>query len=156
MSIDKIIAKELQYRYLDRVEAALKERGLTFTDLKDCAKVGSSKFGKSDSGFKSYFGNDAKIPIHKKKCLCGHEITQQCYLCPEGSTNIDDIIIVGNQCINRWGYDPAIRGKSDKVKCNCCGVTVNKPRIKRHQETLTCRNRRYTASNISTSAGSEE
>ena len=92
MNIDKIIAKELKYRCLDRVETALKERGLTFTDLKNCAKVGSSKFGKSGSGFKSHFGNDAKIPVHQKKFLCGHEIIQQCYLCPEGSTNIDDII----------------------------------------------------------------
>ena len=44
------------------------------------------------------------------KCLCGHEITQQCYLCPEGSKDIDDIITVCDQCISRWGYDPAIRG----------------------------------------------
>ena len=129
---------------------------MTFTDLANCLKVGSSKFGNADSGFKSYFGNDAKIPIHTNKCLCGHEITQQCYLCPEGSKYIDDIIIVGNQCINRWGYDPAIRGKGDKVKCECCGVTVNKSGIKRHQETLNCRNRRDTASNASTSGGSGE
>ena len=39
MSIDKIIAKELRYRYLDRVETALKERGLTFTDLKNVQKL---------------------------------------------------------------------------------------------------------------------
>ena len=157
MSIDTIIAKELRYRYLDRVENALNERGMTFTDLKkETSKVGSSKFGKADSGFKSNFWNDAKIPIHKNKCLCGHEITQQCYLCPEGSTNIDDIIIVGNKCINRWGYDPTIRGKGDKVKCECCGVNVNESGIKRHQETLNCRNRRDTVSNASTSVGSQE
>ena len=162
--MDKVIAKDLRYIYIyiyrererDRVENALNERGMTFTDLKNCSKVGSSKFGKSDSGFKSYFGNDAKIPLHEKKCRCGHEITQQCYLCPEGSTNIDDIIIVGNQCLNRWGYDPAIRVKGDQVKCECCGVAVNKSGVKRHQETLTCRNRRDTASNASTSVGSEE
>ena len=157
MSIDKMIAKELQYRFAYRVETALKERGLTFTDLNNCAKVGSSKFGKSDSGFKNYFGDGAKIPIHQQKCLCGHEITQQCYLWPEGSTNIDDIITVGNKCLNEWGCDPAIRGKGVKVKCKCCGVTVNKTGIqKRHQETLKCRNRRDTASNISTSVGSDE
>ena len=34
MNIDKIIAKELQSRYLDRVETTLNERGLTFTGLK--------------------------------------------------------------------------------------------------------------------------
>ena len=99
-------------------------------------EVGSSNHGRTDSVFKSYFGNDAKIPIHQNRCLCGHEITQQCYLCPEGSKNIDDIIAVGNNCINKWGYDPAIRGKGVKVKCNCCGVTVHTTEIKRHQETL--------------------
>ena len=108
---------------------------MTFTDLQNYLKVGSSNFGKVDSVFKSYFGNDAKIPINQNKCLCGHEITQQCYLCPEGSNNIDDIVIVSNQCINEWGYDPAIRGKGVKVKCECCGATVNKSGIKRHQET---------------------
>ena len=156
MNIDKIIAKELQSRYLDRVENTLNERGLTFTDLKSCLKVGSSTHGKADSDVKSYFGNDAKIQMPASTCLCRHEIIQQCYLCPEGSKNIDDIIIVCNKCINKWGYDPAIRGKGVKVKCNCCGVTVNKTGIKRHQETLKCRNRRDTASNISTSVGSEE
>ena len=140
---------------MDRVENALNERGMTFTDLENCVKVGSSKFGKADSGFKNYCGNDANIQIHEQKCLCGHEIAQQCHLCPEGSTYIDDIIIVGTQCINRWGYDPATRGKGDKVKCECCGVAVNKSGIKRHQETFDCRNRRDTASNASTSVGSE-
>ena len=156
MSIDKIIAKELRYRYLGRVGNALNERGVTFIGLEYYLKVGSSKFGKTDSVFKRYFGNGANIPTHQNKCLCGHEITQQCYLCFEGSKNIGDIIIVGNQCINKWGYDPAIRGKGVKFKCECCGVTVNKSGIKRHQATLNCRNIRDTASNASTSAGSDE
>ena len=86
--------------------------------------------GRTDSAFRSYFGDDANIPLHKNRCLCGHEITQQCYLCPEGSTNIDDILTVGNRCIHKWGYDPANRGKGVKVKCNCCGATVNKTGIK--------------------------
>ena len=46
--------------------------------------------------------------------------------------NIDDIVIVGNHCINKWGYDPAIRGKGVKVKYECCGATVNKSGIRRH------------------------
>ena len=141
MSIDKIIAKELRYTYihiyiyiyiyLDRVEHALNDRGMAFIDLNNYLRVGSSNFGRIDSVFKSYFGNDAKLPIHQKKCLCGHGITQQCYLCPEGSTNIDDIVVVCNQCIHKWGYDPAIRGKGVKVKCECCGVAVNKSAIKK-------------------------
>ena len=79
----------------------------------------------------------------------------QSYLCPEGSKTIDDVIIVGNSCINQWGYDPAVIGNGEKVKCKCCGATVNKSGIKRHQQTIKCRSRRDTESNISTSVGSE-
>ena len=130
---------------------------MTFGDLKTYIRVGRSRYGISgDSAFKSYFGNDAKIPRPKERCLCGHKITVQCYLCPEDSKNVDDIIIVGNRCIHQWVYDRANRGIGEKVKCEICGATVNKTVIKRRQQTLTCRNRRDTASNISTSAGSED
>ena len=156
MNIDKLIANELKYSYVNRIEQSLNQVGLTFTGLKGCLKVGSSNHGRSDAAFKSYFGNGANIPSRVESCLCGHEITEQCYICPEGSKNIDDSLIVGIRCIQNWGYDPAIRGKGVKVNCGCCGATVNKAGIKRHQETLKCRNRRDTASNISTSAGSEK
>ena len=89
---------------------------MTFSDLKTYIRVGRSKYGISgDSAFKSYFGNDTKIPRPKERCLCGHEITEQCDLCPEGSKNIDDIIIVGNRCIHQWGYDRAVIGNGEKV-----------------------------------------
>jgi hypothetical protein len=156
MNIDKIIADELRTCYLDKVEKSLKKIGLTFSDLKKYVRVGKSKYGISgDTAFKSYFGNDIKIPRPVDRCLCGHEITEQCYLCPEGSKNVDDIIIVGNKCINKWGYEHAVRGNDEKIKCNCCGATVNKSGIKRHQETLKCRSRRNTESNISTSLSFE-
>ena len=119
MNIDKIIADELRSSYLNTVENALKELGLTFSDLKTYIRVGRSKSGISgDSAFKNYFGNDAKIPRPKEICLCGHEIMEQCYLCPEGSKNIDDIITVGNRCIHQWGYDRAVRGNGEKVNVN--------------------------------------
>ena len=156
MGIDKIIADESRSIYLNKVEKALNILGLTFSDLNNYIRIGTSNHGRRDTAFKSYFGEYAKFPRHAESCICGHEMTGQCYLCPEGSNNIDDILIVGNRCINKWGYDPAIRGKGVKVKCECCGATVNKAGIKRHQETLQCRNRRDTASNISTSAGSEK
>ena len=156
MNIDNIIANELRSIYLNKVETALKLIGLTFSDLKNYVRVGRSEAGISgDAAFKSYFGNDAKIPRPVDRCLCGHEITVQCYLCPEGSKNIDDVIIVGNRCITHWGYDAAIRGKGEKLKCNCCGATVNKSGIARHQETLKCRSRRDTETNISTSLSFE-
>ena len=157
MNIEQIIANELISNYLNKVEKALKILGLTFSNLKNYIRVGRSKSGiRGDSAFNSYFGNDAKIPSPKENCLCGHVIKEQCYLCPEGSKHIDDIIIVGNSCIHQWGYDPAARGNGEKIECEFCGATVNKPGIKRHQQTITCRSIIYTYYNISTSAGSDE
>ena len=115
MNIDKTIANELKSSYVYRIENSLNKIGLTFTDLKGYLKVGSSKYGNRDSAFKSYFGNDAKISRHVESCICGHEITEQCYICPEGSENIDDVIIVGNRCIHKWGYDSGNRGKGEKL-----------------------------------------
>ena len=56
-------------------------------------------------------------------------------------------LIVGSQYINKWGHNPAIRGEGVKVKCECCGVTVHKSGVKRHQG---------TASNASTNVEIEE
>ena len=64
MNIDKIIANEKQYCYSNKVENALKILGLTFSDLKNYIRVGKSMHGRTDSVFRSYFGNDAKIPLH--------------------------------------------------------------------------------------------
>ena len=119
MNIDRVVAGELNSSYLDKVEKALKIIGLTFSDLNNYIRVGSSKYGiKGNSAFKSYFGIDAKIPRPKERCICGHEIKEQCYLCPEGSKNIVDIIIVGNICIHKWGYDPAVRSKGEQIHVN--------------------------------------
>ena len=41
------------------------------------------------------FENDIERPKDETHCLCGHRIKQQCYLCLEGSTNIEYIIALG-------------------------------------------------------------
>ena len=155
MDIDRLIADESKSSYVNRVERTLNNRGLTFTDLKNYIRVGSSIHGITDAAFNSYFGDDADIPIRKNHCLCDHEIIEQCYLCPEGSKNIDDVITVGNKCIRKWGYDPAVRGNGTKFTCEFCGSTLNKSGKTRHQQTNKCRSRRDTASDISTSVGFE-
>ena len=121
---------------LDKIEASLntKRKGLTFSDLKNYDKVGSSDFERPDFAFLTRFGKAAKLPIFQSNCLCGHEIRQQCYVCPKNSTNTDDIITFGNHCIGKCGYAPAIRGIGVKVKCERCGSTVNKTGLKRHQK----------------------
>ena len=134
MNIDTIISKEIPYSLLDKIEASLNNKGLTFSDLKNYDKVGSSDFGCTDFVFLTRFGKDAKFPIFQSNCLCGHEIRQQCYVCPNNSTNTDDIITFGNRCIGKCGYAPAIRGIGVKVKCECCGSPVNKTGLKRHKQ----------------------
>ena len=120
---------------LDKVEASLNKEGLTFSDLKNYDKAGSSDSGCPDLAFLTRFGKDADLLTFQFNCLCGHEIRQQCYVCPNNSTNTDDIVTFGNRCIGKCGYDPAIRGIGVKVKCECCGSTVNQSGLKRHQTT---------------------
>ena len=73
--------------------------------------------------------------------MCGHRIVEQCYLCPADSNNPNDILVLGNHCINKWGFTPAIRGKGKKVECELCGSMVNKSGLARHQKTTKCRNK---------------
>ena len=110
MSIDKIISKEIPYNLSDEIEASLNKKGLTFSDLKNYDKVGSSDFERPDFAFLTRFGKGSKLPIFQSNCLRGHEIRQQCYVCPKNSTNTDDIITFGNRCIGKCGHAPAIRG----------------------------------------------
>ena len=90
-----------------------------------------SDFERPDFACLTRFGKDAKLPIFQSSCLCGHEIRQQCYVCPKNSTHTGDIITFGNRCIGQCGYAPAIRGIGVKVKCECCGSTVNRTGLKK-------------------------
>ena len=146
MNIDKIIRREKRYNYLDNVQASLSEFGLTLTDLKTYKRVGRSNGGDADTIFKQNFGKDCKLPDHRNVCLCGHQIVEQCCLCPE-SNDVNDILVVGNRCIKTWGFDPAIRGKlENKIKCDLCGSLVNKKGIAKHKKTGKCRNNSDTSS----------
>ena len=132
---------------------------MTFSDLKDIQKAGTYKCDRLDGIFRNEFGYDIEPPRSQDHCLCGRSIKQQCFICPEGSTNVDDIIIVGNHCIKTYGFEVAIRGTG--VVHNCekyCEATVNKSGMKRHQQTNKCRQRReaYTSSTISTSVRSDD
>ena len=134
MNIDKIISKEIPCNLLNNIEASLNKQGLTFSDLNNYDKVGSSDFDRPDFAFLTRFWKDAKLPTFQSNCLCGHEIRPQCYVCPNISTNTDDILTFGNRCIGKCGYAPAIRGIGVKVKCECCGSPVNKTGLKRHKQ----------------------
>ena len=48
MNTDKIISKEIPYMLLDKIEAPLNKKGLTYSDLNNYDKVRSSDFGCPD------------------------------------------------------------------------------------------------------------
>ena len=146
MNIDKIQSKEKQSDYLDHVEGQLNSIGLTFHDLKQYKRSGRSKHGKLDTVFKDIFGSDAKQPDFKIYCLCGHRIVEQCYLCPADSNNPDDILVLGNHCIDKWGFTPAIRGKGKKIDCELCGAILNTSGLRRHHKTSKCKSKSDTSS----------
>ena len=138
MNIDKILNQEIKYNYLDRVEDALKANGLTFKDLKSYERCGRSKNGlKPDTIFKNKFGENVKPPDFKPTCLCGHRILEQCYLCPEGSNDINDVITLGNHCIKNGGLIPqcVVRLKT-KLNVTCVAHLLIKkvfPDIRKHK-----------------------
>ena len=138
MNIDKILRRELKYKYLENVENGLNEYGLTFTDLNNYVRCGRiPAHCKPDKVFVDKFG-DVKPPEYRHVCLCGHFIMEQCYLCPENSKDVNDIIAVGNHCIDTWGFKRAKWGKGKKVECDVCGCTVNNSGLARHKKRPCC------------------
>ena len=158
MNIDKILlSKERQYNYLDNVEASLKDKGLTFLDLKQYIRCGSSKHGVPSPVLTNKFGKGAELPEQKLVCLCGHRIVEQCYLCPTDNQDLNQALIVGNHCIKKWGIKPTMRGKGLKVECDVCGSMVNKSGLARHQNRPKCKHmaslkHEVDNSNVSTTA----
>ena len=157
MNIDKILSKERQYNYLDRVENALSNKGLSFHDLKSYIRCGSSTDGVPSKVLIDKFGKDVKLPEPQLTCLCGHRIVEQCYLCPIDNQALNPALIVGNHCIKKWGIKPTMRGKGLKVECDVCGSMVNKSGLARHQKRPKCKNmaslkHEVDNSNVSTTA----
>ena len=78
------------------------------------------------------FGKHTNIQIFQTHCLCGRQIVEQCYLCPNDSKHVSDV----NHCIKRWGSPNTVRGDpKNKVECTVCNCMVDKTNIKRHCNT---------------------
>ena len=139
MNIQQIINREIKYKYLDRVQASLDAYDITLADLKTYEPVGKSNHGFPNTIFTKRFGKQTKIPEHQHSCLCEHAIVEQCYLCPRGSTNVDDIIVLGNHCIKTFGFSKAINGDArQKIHCDLCEASVHKKGIARHKKRPCC------------------
>ena len=139
MNIQKILRRGQQYNYLYRVQGSLNGFGLTVSDIQGYRRAGSANDHVPSAMFMQYFGKDAKLPEHQDYCLCGHYIKEQFCSCPPESNNVDDIIVVGNHGIRRFGFKPALRGKlENKITCDLCGALVHKKGIARHKKTSKC------------------
>ena len=148
MNIQQIINREIKYNYLDRVQASLDAYDITLTDLKTYEPVGKSNHGFPNTIFTKRFGKQTKLPEHQHSCLCEHAIVEQCYLCPRGSTNVDDVIVFGNHCIKSFGFSKAINGDArQKIHCDLCGASVHKKGIARHKKRPRCSNNRKINNN---------
>ena len=144
MNIESIIKRVKKYDYLDKVESALSHKGLTLNDLKSYERIGRAKDGETpDTIFTSRYGKHCQTPTFQRHCLCGHRIQEQCYLCPEGSKNVCEIVVVGNHCIKTWGFNNAVRGDpKSKIECDLCGSMVSKKGMAKHKKTMKCKNNR--------------
>ena len=148
MNIQQIINREIKYKYLDRVQASLDAYDITLADLQTYEPIGKSNHGFPNTIFTKRFGKQTKIPEHQHSCLCEHAIVEQCYLCPRGSTNVDDIIVLGNHCIKRFGFSKAINGDAkQKIQCDLCGASVHKKGLARHKKRPCCINNRKINNN---------
>ena len=156
MNIPKILRKERDYKYLDRVQCSLSKLGLELNDIQEYRRAGGDQARRVPSAtFLQNFGKDVKLPKHQDHCLCGHFIRERCYLCPPESNNVDNIIAVGNHCIRQFGFKPALRGKlENKITCDLCGALVNKKGIARHKKTSKCKNNNDASSTPSSSSTS--
>ena len=85
-------------------------------------------FAIPDVYFKLCFGNALPPPV-QAKCLCGQRIKEQCYRCPKNNPTPEQVIVVGNECIGRFGVMKGhmceIRGvKHLNRSFNVCGVYI--------------------------------
>lgn len=80
--------------------------------------------------FRLFFSNDKPLPTRVHKCVCGHDIVENCYIINETR---DKIIVLGNCCIKRFlskdksGRTCEVCGKPHKNRsvnqCNDCRVS---------------------------------
>ena len=85
---------------------------ITVTDLNEYTQCGYSYEGSpgtQDNYFKAVFGSRPHPP-KKEQCICGQPIKVQCYVWPKKDMRYENIIVVGNECIDKFG-DGFVRGK---------------------------------------------
>ena len=80
------------------------------------------------------------IPNHKKKCICEHDINENCFIYRIRPDNRIDVRIIGNSCIKKFDLegrhcqlcDSVHQNRKDKY-CNNCRTEIKKQeKLKTH------------------------
>lgn len=112
--------------------------GITLEEFKTFKYAGGIK-GSHDKYFKLAYPNIER-PLHKDKCICGHRITENCYVVKDGL-----FIVLGNCCIKKYVTksgrtcedcnEPHQNRKVNKCNeckkkkyCHDCKVLITQPR----------------------------
>ena len=114
------MSTEVGNRYFEKFKQGLAELGFTYeyivANYKYCGGNGGIKgsINRHVNYYKTIM-NDKPFPEREKKCLCGHDIIENCYIYNPSDLN-EPLIVVGNCCINRF------LSKSAGRQCKICGV----------------------------------
>lgn len=92
----------------------LEKYGLTPEELKNYIYVGSNR-DKGREYFREKFPDNTPFPDDEKQCVCGHNIQENCYVCPDPRNGPYGIVVLGNCCVKKY-----IREKRSKT-CQDCG-----------------------------------
>jgi len=87
----------------------LEKHQLTLSSLAKTKYCGGDT-GRHKRYWKILFGDDP-LPPKQDRCICGHNIVENCYIEYEGK-----ILVVGNQCIKKFTPNP-------NRTCELCGDT---------------------------------
>ena len=116
-----IVSKCFQWKSVTAVQDNLTkwypQLNVRVDDLNDYIQCGCSHAdlpNSQDNYFKLMFGGKPQPPV-RLKCICGTRIKEQYYVCPKSAPYYENIIVVGNECIDKFS-DESIRGR----RCEVC------------------------------------
>jgi hypothetical protein len=112
-----------------RFTNGLKQYNLTQEELINWKYCGGNT-GSHLNYFRLCFGDKEPLPEHTNKCICGHPITENCYI-----ENGEELIVLGSCCVKRFITKRRTCGicnephKNIKInRCNDCRVKCDKCR----------------------------
>ena len=125
LNMDDIIIKKPTDHYTDKQKKTV-TRNLkdwyngSYESLNNYIQCGRwhARCGETDLKYKLLFGYAAP-PVKQfdsnYKCICGQNIVELCFVCPQNNLSLSQSIVVGNECIDKFSIST---GKC----CEICGT----------------------------------